>query len=165
MLVRPETPADSPRIRELVTAAFKAVARSNQTEAAIVDALRRNDALTASLVVEHNGSIIGHVAFSPVAIDGRDVGWFGLGPVSVSGPHQRQGVGTALIEAGLTLLKQRGAAGCVVLGDPAYYSRFGFTSDHGLRLAGVPPRHFQSLAFSDAPARGEVTYHESFEAT
>ncbi|WP_371873629.1 GNAT family N-acetyltransferase [Agaricicola taiwanensis] len=87
-----------------------------------------------------------------------------MGPVSVSPSLQRGGIGTALIEEGLRLLKHRGAAGCVVLGDPNYYRRFGFTSDHALRYGEVPPEYFQSMVLSGDPAKGEVTYHEGFEA-
>lgn len=164
MIVRPETLADASRIRTLTDAAFAGAEHSSQTEAAIVDALRRSGALAISLVAEQDGAIVGHAAFSPVLIDGKDLGWFGLGPVSVSPGLQRGGIGTALIEEGLALLKARGARGCVVLGDPNYYGRFGFTSKHALRYADVPPEYFQSMVLAGADVEGEVTYHESFEA-
>lgn len=164
MLIRPERAADTSAIRSLTDTAFEGVEHSSQTEGAIVDALRRAGALTLSLVAERDGRIIGHVAFSPVRIDGAELGWFGLGPVSVAPEHQRGGVGTALIREGLAELRRRGANGCVVLGDPDYYRRFGFTSDHGLSYADVPPVYFQSLRWSGEPAAGEVTYHAGFDA-
>ncbi|NIJ64258.1 putative acetyltransferase [Sphingomonas leidyi] len=164
MILRSETPADTSLVRSLTDAAFNGAAHSSQTEGAIVAALRQAGALTISLVVEQDDTIIGHVAFSPVLIDGEDLGWFGLGPVSVSPSLQRGGIGIALIEEGLRLLKHRGAAGCVVLGDPNYYRRFGFTSDHALRYGDVPPEYFQSMILLGDPAKGEVTYHEGFEA-
>ena len=108
---------------------------------------------------------MGHVGFSPVLIDGMDIGWFGLGPVSVSPSLQRGGVGSALIKTGLGLLESRGANGCVVLGQPDYYGRFGFTSDHALHYGDVPADYFQSLALRGAPANGDVTYHEGFKAS
>ncbi len=163
MIIHPEVLADTSLIRSLIDSAFDGVEHSNQTEGAIVDALRQAGALTLSLVAEEDGAIIGHVAFSPVSIDGHSLGWFGLGPVSVSPRLQRGGIGTALIEKGLTLLKDRGARGCVVLGDPNYYRRFGFTSNHTLRYGDVPPEYFQSVVLSGDPARGEVTYHEGFK--
>jgi putative acetyltransferase len=163
-IVRPEAPADASLIRSLTDAAFDGIEHSSQTESAIVDALRRAGALTISLVAEQDDIIIGHAAFSAVLIDGEDLGWFGLGPVSVSPSLQRRGVGTALIEEGLKLLNQRGARGCVVLGDPNYYCRFGFTSDHALRYSDVPPEYFQSILLCGDPAGGEVTYHQGFEA-
>lgn len=164
MMIRPEALADTSSVRSLTDAAFDGVEHSSQTEGAIVDALRQAGALTISLVAEQHDLIIGHVAFSPVLIDGKDLGWFGLGPISVSPSFQRGGIGTALIKEGLKRLKHRGASGCVVLGDPNYYRRFGFTNDHGLRYGDVPPEYFQSMVLSGDPANGEVTYHESFEA-
>lgn len=164
MIIRPERPADAVSIRTLTEAAFEGVEHSHQTEGAIVDALRQGSALSVSLVAELDGRIIGHVAFSPVRIDGESCGWFGLGPVSVLPGFQRNGVGKALIGEGLRQLKGLGARGCVVLGDPAYYRKFGFTSDHGLRYGEVPAEYFRSLLLSGVPVKGEVTYHPGFDA-
>lgn len=164
MIIRSERPADVPHIRTLTDAAFAGVEHSSQTEGAIVDALRAANALSVSLVAEQDGSIIGHVGFSPVLIDGADIGWFGLGPVSVLPNFQRGGVGSALIEQGLKALASRGAKGCVVLGDPGYYRRFGFTSDHALRYGDAPVEYFQSQVLGGAPAVGEVSYHVGFNA-
>lgn len=164
MIIRAETPADISTIRALTEAAFINVEHSSQTASAIVDALRAAGALPLSLVAEQDGKIVGHIAFSPVLIDGKDLGWFGLGPVSVWPHLQRSGIGSALIREGLQQLRQRGAAGCVLLGDPDYYRRFGFSSDDALRYGDVPPEYFQSLILSGEPCAGEVTYHEGFEA-
>jgi len=164
MIIRPETPSDISSIRALAEQAFRDAPHSSQTEGAIVDALREAGALTLSLVAERDGVVSGHVAFSPVLINGRDRGWLGLGPVSVLPSLQRGGIGTALIEEGLRLIKQKGAKGCVVLGDPRFYRRFGFTSGRALHYGDVPPEYFQSLLLSGAPAMGEVTYHKGFEA-
>lgn len=78
---------------------------------------------------------------------------------------QRAGVGSALIDAGLKALSSRGAQGCVVLGDPGYYGRFGFSSSHALYYDGPPPEYFQSLVLGGEPVAGEVAYHAGFEAT
>jgi putative acetyltransferase len=164
VIIRPETPADASAVRALVEAAFAGVEHSSQTEGAIVDALRRAGALSISLVAEQEDIIAGQVAFSPVLIDGEDLGWFGLGPVSVAPERQRAGIGTALIGAGLRLLKDRGAAGCVVLGDPGYYRRFGFTNGHALHYEGAPRAYFQSMILSGDRAEGQVTYHPGFES-
>jgi putative acetyltransferase len=69
-----------------------------------------------------------------------------------------------LIEDGLSRMRRGGAAGCVVLGDPRYYGRFGFASDHALRYGDVPAEYFQSLVLSGAPAKGEVEHHKGFAA-
>ncbi|MXO63389.1 GNAT family N-acetyltransferase [Altererythrobacter oceanensis] len=165
MIIRPEAAEDIHSIRKLTNAAFLGVEHSSQTEGAIVDALREAAALSLSLVAEKGSSILGHIGFSSVLIDGDDIGWFGLGPVSVSPCRQRSGVGSALVKEGLQALTQRNAQGCVVLGDPTYYSRFGFTSDHALRYPGVPAEYFQSLVLTGKPAAGEVSYHAAFGAT
>jgi len=164
MQIRPERPEDVDTIRRLTAAAFRDMPHSSQTESAIVDALRGAGALAISLVAVEDGEIVGHVAFSPVAINGEFSGWYGLGPVSVWPARQRKGIGQALIREGLGRLEQMGAQGCVVLGDPVYYSRFGFASDPDLRYGDVPPEYFQQLAFADAMPQGEVAYHAGFDA-
>lgn len=164
MHIRPEEPTDAAAIRALTEAAFAGAEHTSGTEGAIVDALRAAGALTLSLVAEQDGAIVGHAAFSPVRIEGEDSCWFGLGPVSVAPDRQGGGIGAELIREGLSVLQNRDAAGCVVLGDPAYYGRFGFTSDHALRYPGVPAQYFQSLQWSGDPAAGEVAYHPGFDA-
>jgi putative acetyltransferase len=161
--IRPETPADEAAISSLITAAFLEAEHSGGNEARIVEALRQAAALTVSLVAAKDDRIVGHVAFSPVTVDGRSDGWFGLGPVAVAPGRQRQGIGSALIEAGLAQLRAQGSIGCVVLGEPAYYRRFGFAADPNLRLAGVPAEYFQRLVFDDQPCGGLVKYHPAFE--
>jgi putative acetyltransferase len=141
------------------------MAYSSQTEKAIVDALRSAGALTLSLIAIEDGKIIGHVAFSPVTINSKTNGWYGLGPVSVWPNQQGRGIGQALIREGLNNLRDMNAQGCVVLGDPGYYSRFGFVSDPGLRYGDVPPEYFQRLGFTEIVPKGEVVFHPGFDAT
>lgn len=162
MEIRSERPNDIDGLRVLTAAAFKDVPHSRGTEAAIVDALRASGALTLSLVVLIESRIVGHVAFSPVTINDDECNWFGLGPMSVLPDCQGRGIGQALIRAGLDRLKGMDAGGCVVLGDPAYYRRFGFLNDPKLRYDGAPPEYFQRLAFGPEVPRGEVVYHSSF---
>ncbi|MDH4987984.1 N-acetyltransferase [Aminobacter anthyllidis] len=164
MNIRPEGPADIDTIRALTRAAFAKAPYSSQTEAAIVDALRDAGALTLSLVAEDNGEIVGHVAFSPVTV-GKDVGWYGLGPVSVWPESQGRGIGQSLIRHGLDVLRQMGAKGCVLIGDPAYYSRFGFVADPGVSYGNIPPQYVQRLAFGQHIPSGEILYHAGFEAS
>jgi len=163
--IRNEHAEDMPAIRCVTEAAFRFDPHSAGTEGAIVDALRKAGALTLSLVATRDEEVVGHVAFSPVTIDGQDVGWFGLGPVSVRPDLQGQGIGSALIEEGLTRLRQSGAAGCVLLGDPALYRRFGFVQDPELRYDPAPAPYFLRLSFGPAAPSGSVDYHEGFAAT
>lgn len=164
MQIRAEQRSDEQAISALITAAFLTAEHSAGNEAAIVERLRQANNLAVSLVATEPDRIVGHVAFSPVTIDGRRDHWFGLGPVAVAPDRQGRGIGSALIEAGLARLRDRGTTGCVVLGEPAYYGRFGFTADPSLRLAGVPPEYFQRLLFRDQPCSGAVNYHSAFQA-
>jgi putative acetyltransferase len=163
--MRPEGPVDVDVIRKLTSAAFRDRPYSSGTEAAIIDALRQARALTMSLVAVQDGAVAGHVAFSPVTINGAAIGWYGLGPVSVWPDRQRKGIGQALIRDGLDRLRRMDAQGCVLLGDPGYYGRFGFVSDPGLRYGAAPPGYFQRLAFGPAVPEGEVAFHPGFDAT
>ena len=162
MDMRKERPEDAAEIRHLTDEAFRTVAYSNQKEGEIVDVLRSAKALTLSLVAEEDGRILGHIAFSPVLIGGEDMGWYGLGPVSVRPDRQGEGIGGKLIREGLAQLHAAGAKGCVLLGEPGYYGRFGFKADERLKLAGVPAEYFQCLAFGADIPQGDVTYHAAF---
>ena len=125
--------------------------------------MRAAGALTLSLVAVQDEALVGHVAFSPVTINDIEGDWYGLGPVSVWPERQRQGIGQALIRDGLHRLKVLRASGCVLLGNPNYYGRFGFEYDPDLFYRGAPSRYFQRLTFCGSSPKGEVRYHPSFE--
>lgn len=162
--IRDEQPADFAAIANVASRAFADIEHSDQTEPAIIAGLRHAGALAVSLVADDDGETIGHIAFSPVLIDGRDCGWFGLGPVSVTPGRQNAGIGSRLIRAGLDRLRARGAEGCVVLGEPAYYGRFGFAGGKRLRFEGAPPAYFMWLDLPPgrSAAAGRVDYHSAF---
>ena len=119
--IRFEAPADTPAIRAVHVSAFPTA-----HEADIVDALRRNGRLTLSLVAVEQAEVVGHVAFSPVTLAGTTDG-VGLAPVAVVPSFQRRGIAARLIRAGLDECTRRQHGFVVVLGDPRYYGRFGFT--------------------------------------
>ena len=164
MEIRSERPTDVAAISYLTTAAFKTAPHSSGTEARIIEGLRALKALTISLVAVDQDEIVGHVAFSPVTIAGVRGDWYGLGPVSISPEHQNRGIGQSLIRAGLEQLRLLQAAGCVVLGDPRYYQRFGFESDPALTYGGNTSPYFRRLILGGPPATGDVAYHSAFEA-
>ena len=164
MKIRPERPADVDAIRLVTTAAFETAPHSNGTEARIIEGLRAAGALIVSLVAVDEREIVGCVAFSPVTVASANGGWYGLGPVSVRPDRQRRGVGQSLIRAGIGQLMSLRAAGCVVLGDPGYYRRFGFESDPALTYGVGPSPYFQRLVLGGPPATGEVVYHSAFES-
>lgn len=164
LIIRSECKSDEDAIGEVTCQAFAAHPYSSHTEHFIISALRQANALTISLVAESSGQVVGHIAFSPVTISDGSSGWFGLGPVSVLPSLQKQGIGRVLIERGLSLLRERGAAGCVLLGEPPYYGRFGFVNYPRLVLSGVPQEFFLALPFGSGSPQGEVTYHVAFSA-
>jgi len=162
--IREETAADVAAIAEVTIAAFETLEISSNTEQFIIEALRDAGALTLSLVAEMNGRVVGHIAFSPVSISDGSQDWYGLGPVSVLPEYQRQGIGAALIEEGLSRLRAHHALGCCLVGHPGYYRRFGFENPSGLVVEGVPPEVFFALSFAGIRPHGRVTFHEAFKA-
>ena len=163
--IRYEVAADVSAIDAVTISAFLSAPHTSHTEQFIVDGLRRAGQLVISLVAEVDGKVVGHVAVSPVTISDGAVDWYGLGPISVVPECQRRGIGSRLMREALRALRERGAAGCVVLGEPEYYGRFGFRADPDLSLPGVPPEYFQMIAFGTNRPRGVVTYHSAFDAT
>jgi putative acetyltransferase len=164
VIIRNEIKSDIEVIAEITKAAFKNLAVSNHTEQFIINALRDANALTISLVAEAEKKVVGHVAFSPVTISDGSLGWYGVGPVSVLPELQKQGIGKSLIHEGLSSLKALGAKGCVLVGDPGYYKRFGFINPMNLFIDGVPQEYFLALPFGENKASGTVVFHEGFTA-
>lgn len=165
MIIRVEQPADIEAISAITRAAFQGHPHSHGTEAFIVIALRAADALTVSLVAETGGEVVGHVAGSPVSISGAPSGWCGLGPLSVAPVHQRTGIGQRLMREAIARLEVQGVRGCVLVGDPAYYTRFGFRAIPGLTCPGIPAEYVLALPLRGETARGEVQFHAAFSVT
>ncbi len=163
--IRDENPDDIDVISEVTAAAFRDVAVSNQTEQFVIAALRADGALAVSLVGELDGRLVAHIAFSPVTMSDGTADWYGLGPVSVLPEYQRQGIGGALIEAGLSRLQTLDARGCCLVGHPGYYTRFGFENAEGLVHEGVPPEAFFVRSFDGQLPQGRVEFHAGFRAT
>ncbi|HET6352147.1 MAG TPA: N-acetyltransferase [Coriobacteriia bacterium] len=161
VVIRPESPADVDAIRRINVAAFLVHPMSQQTEHLIVDALRESGALEVSLVAHLGESAVGHIAFSKAKVGSSD-GFYLLGPVAVLPDSQHNGIGSALVSAGLEELRMRGAEGCVLVGDPGFYGRFGFRSLPGLEYEGVPGEYVLGLSFgADSPV-GEILANEAF---
>ena len=165
--LRDERASDVDAIGRVIVAAFADEPQQGQFERQIVDALRADGALSVSLVAERDERVIGHVAFSPVSIGDAPAGsqsWYGLAPLAVRPDCWRQSIGAGLVRTGLDALRRLGARGCVVLGDPAYYARFGFAPFDDIVFPGVPSEYFLALPFDEAAPRpsGEVRYHDVF---
>jgi predicted N-acetyltransferase YhbS len=163
--IRPESTEDTGPIERLTEAAFKHAEHSSHTEHFIINALRHAGQLSLSLVAVEGDRVVGHVAISPVTISSGAFGWYGLGPISVLPDRQAQGIGSMLVKVALTRLQALGGAGCVLLGDPSYYKRFGFMVVPGLELPGVAQGYFQAILFGAELPVGSVKFHSAFEAT
>jgi putative acetyltransferase len=139
--VRDERPEDAPRVFAVQRAAF-----GREAEARLVDALRRTVQPRLSLVAEAEGELVGHVFLSPVTIEGAAgaPACAGLAPLGVLPARQGCGAGSALVREGLARAPARGWRAVFLLGDPAYYARFGF------RLAAPRGLHYESDAFDAA---------------
>ena len=164
IVIRDQTEADFAAVHDLVIAAFKTAPYACGREPFLMDALWRTGAATVALVAEDAGVIVGQVAFSKVKVGGADVGWHGCGPLSVLPERHKQGVGGALMRAGLKRLRALGGRGCVLVGNPEYYSRFGFRNTDAMREPGVPPEVFMALLFAGDMPRGDVEFDKAFEA-
>ncbi|MEM7441642.1 MAG: N-acetyltransferase [Pseudomonadota bacterium] len=158
--IRTERTEDVAAIHSLTQRAFEGLSYSDGTEPHIINKLRADGDLSLSLVAEDE-NIIGHIAFSPVTIDEK-VGWTGLGPISVEPTCQGIGVGAALMHAGLAQMKAARALGCVLIGDPRYYSRFGFKADGAIQFGEVDAKFVQWLAFGTVSPQGAVAYSPAF---
>ena len=158
-----ETATDVDDVRDINKAAFRDHPISRQTEHLIVEALRDSGALEVSLVAVSEGRAVGHIAFSRVRVGDSESGWFLLGPVAVLPSIQGQGVGSALLQSGLAELRAKGASGCVLVGDPGYYGRFGFSTFPDLTYKGVPHEYVLALPFAEAAPCGRIVANKAFE--
>lgn len=162
--IRPEQAGDEAATHHLIARAFAPMPFSGGDEQDLVDALRERGELALSLVaVEQAGTIIGHIGFSPVSVDHAPCGWFQMAPVSVAPERQRQRIGSALIEAGIARLGAEGARGVAVVGNPAYYERFGFVAVPGLVPASnhdLP--YFRARILAGAAPQGTLRYASAF---
>jgi putative acetyltransferase len=164
--IRSEQPEDSGKVRRVNELAF-----GHPTEANLVDRLRDGCADRVSLVAEDDGAVVGHILFTPVAVEGggRRVLGMGLAPMAVVPERQRQRIGSQLVSRGLDILRGRGCPFVVVVGHPEYYPRFGFepASAHALtsQWEGIPDAAFMVLvldARAMAGASGVATYRDEF---
>ncbi|KAF7189567.1 putative N-acetyltransferase YhbS, partial [Pseudocercospora fuligena] len=156
--IRPEQSKDVPAIASLITMAYSNNTHLNHLALApAISRLRSEDALPHSLVSTYacgQEEVVGHIAASPVLIDGQDQHWLGLGPLSVKPELQGQGIGTMLVDELLKAIREAGANGCVVAGRPKFYQRFGFKRDPNLKFAGAPASVFVALHISGSAMRG-----------
>jgi putative acetyltransferase len=159
-------PDDEAGILAVVEASFSDATRDASEELTIVHATwaAKRAGQLIELVADDNGAVVGHVLAAPGRIDGAPTSVAGVAPVSVAPSHQRHGVGSALMQSLVLAARTRGWPMLVLLGDPAFYARFGFEPAGSLGLsytpAGVGSPHFQArrLGNDDARPSGTFTY-------
>jgi putative acetyltransferase len=144
-MIRYARASDHAAIALVVEAAF-----GRADEARLVAELRAAGDAMFELVAEAEGAVVGHILFSRLYADRAEL-IAALAPLAVRPDLQRTGVGAALVRRGLESAREFGAHGVLVLGDPAYYGRFGFSAEAAARVAapfrGLPA--FQALALED----------------
>lgn len=163
--LREGRPSDQAAVGALTDAAFAPMPFSDGREGAIAGALRTAGAAGVALVAERDGAVAGQVLPSPATVGGRPSSWFALGPVAVAREVQRRGIGRRLIVEGLQRVRALGAEGCIVLGDPGYYARFGFAAAPALAPPGVPAQLFMALPFVSALPSEPFGFHPTLGTT
>ena len=166
LIVRPEVPEDAPSIRYVNEQAF-----GQKKEADIIEKLRNRAALSVSLVAVLKNKVVGHIAFSPAVIESENSSFaaIALAPMSVLPAHQRKGIGSQLVQAGLEECRRLGQEIVVVLGHPAYYPRFGFVpaKQKGIDCEfEVPEEAWMILELREgalAGRRGTVSFQPEFK--
>lgn len=164
-MIRPERQADISTIERIQQLAFE-----QPSESELVKALRNKGAATLSLVAETDGQLTGHILFSPVTIEGceQSVRTLGLGPLAVLPTHRGKGIGSQLIRQGLEQCRLDGWQIVVLVGEPDYYSRFGFIPalPQGLKCEfNVPPEAWMVCELQNgalASTKGLVRYDPEF---
>jgi len=166
MLIRAEKKDDQDDVFAVNGSAFETPA-----EATLVDMLREQAQPIVSLVAEDQGNVVGHIMFSPVSLsENHDLKVMGLAPMAVAPEHQRKGIGSALVLAGLEQCRQLGFVAVVVLGHPEYYPRFGFSPSSRFGIDSeyeVPEEVFMAMELvPDALSgkTGRVKYHNAFSS-
>jgi putative acetyltransferase len=166
--IRPARAEDGEAINGVIRAAFASTDFGHQGEADLVRMLDDDGDVMVSLVAEEDGAIVGHVLFSRMdaEADGRATTAAGLAPVSVVPGRQGQGIGDALIRAGLAALRDQGVMMSFVLGHTAYYPRFGYSPDHAARFASpFAGPHFMAMMLDSGaawPQGGRADYAPAF---
>jgi putative acetyltransferase len=165
--IRDQKPSDASQVRHVNELAF-----GQRLEADLVERLQQGCTDTLSLVAEVDGSVVGHILFTPVVVqdDARHVAGMGLAPMAVRPDRQRQGIGSQLVRRGLDILRTRGCPFVVVVGHPEYYPRFGFepASKHGLasQWDGIPDAAFMVVILDGhamTGVSGIAKYRDEFD--
>ena len=162
IVIRPEVARDIAAINDVIDEAFLDVPYAEGDEAELVNVLRRTGALSVSLVAELDNAVVGHIAFSPARSSNGASGWYGLGPLAVIPAHQNMGIGSALLCKGLEIVSDLGAHGCILVGLPQIYSRYGFEQSPDNAPSDQPKEYFMVKIFKGGIPTCTLYFHEAF---
>jgi putative acetyltransferase len=163
-LIRPERADDYAAIYDVTKRAFAPMPFSDGDEQELIGRFRDGGVLALSLVAEIGGHVVGQITLTPAFAADDSSGWFALGPIAVAPKNQSMKIGSKLIEAGIAWLIEQRAAGCVLVGNPAYYSRFGFKAYPALAPEGEPAEYYQILPLRVQEPNVVVDFHPLFHA-
>ena len=160
--IRLEEPRDAAEIRDLLEACFPGYG-----EADLVDALRSDGDVVLSLSAEDEGVVVGYIAFSRLRVEGEDgsAQAVALAPLAVYTEYQQQGIATRLVREGHACLAAMGETLSLVLGEPNYYSRFGYSHRRAANFESeYQSPYLMALSFGAAPWEGRLVYPQAFAA-
>lgn len=163
--IRPERTSDRDAIWQLTKAAFEGRPYAGGDEQDLVDSLREIGALSVSLVAVDGFTVVGQISFSPASISSGEGTWFTLGPISVAPDRQGEGIGGLLIAAGMREIEALGAWGCILTGDPDYYSRHEFVAAPEHCPPDEPAEYFMLRLTGDRHPVGTFAFHDRFHAS
>jgi putative acetyltransferase len=160
--IRLESPGDQPEIRDLLEACFPEF-----IEADLVDRLRADGDLVLSLCAEDEGVVVGHIGFSRLMVENDNDAFpaVALAPLAVYPEYQQQGIATRLMREGHACLGALGEKLSVVLGEPNYYSRFGYSHRRAQNFeCEYQSPYLMAITFGAAPLQGRLVYPPAFAA-
>ena len=163
-LIRPEHADDYTAIYDVTKRAFAPMSFSDGDEQELIGRFREAGILALSLVAEMDGAVVGQITLTPAFAADGSPGWFALGPIAVAPEYQSMKIGSKLMKAAMTWLREQEAAGCVLVGNPAYYSRFGFKSYPALAPKSEPAEYYQILPLRVQEPNVVVGFHPLFYA-
>ena len=165
MNIHIEKETDIQQIWQINAKAFETDAEAN-----LVSSLRKSGLPFISMVYEENKKLLGHILFTPVELEGHpnNLRIMGLGPMAVTPEMQNNGIGSALVKAGIEQCECEGFNAIIVLGHPNFYPKFGFVPSVKYGIISeydVPEDVFMVLELNENALKGKegtIKYHEAF---
>lgn len=162
IVIRPERPDDEVAVHDVTARAFAPMPFAGGDEQLLPARFRAAGVLALSSVAELDGKVVGQVTLTPALAADGSPDWFALGPISVEPDLHKHGIGSRLIAAAIAWMREQGAAGCALVGNPAYYSRFGWKPFPSLAPQGEPAEYYQILPLRIAEPETVVSFHPLF---